>query len=158
MKAELFIIEGINPVPWKAPTAATGRKGGKVFARLFADEEMKTYQAAVAEALKDYVNPVEHLLEVHFSFWRRRDQWQGATRQVTSQEADATNMQKSTEDALQKILYKNDRQIKYVSSHAVEQAVGLEPRIEILVMPYDKDRSIGARGTYSEITTVEVTG
>ena len=72
---------------------------------------------------------VETELALQFYFWRELDTPQ-------SKKADATNLQKSTEDALHELLFVNDRQVQDVRSIICEQDVGVEPTIVIRWGPF----------------------
>jgi hypothetical protein len=80
------------------------------------------------------------LLEVKFWFWRRRDEYKTPqARTHRKHEADATNLQKATEDALQGILYKNDKDNRHVESFVVEQGPNVEPMIAIAIRQISPD-------------------
>lgn len=71
--------------------------------------------------------------KITLGFWRRLDKYEdsgGRTR--TKNWADATNMQKLTEDALQGILFENDRNNFEVTSRIVQQTPQTTPGILIL--------------------------
>lgn len=125
-----YIIDGINPEPWEAPTGEARRKKAPAkgfYVQMVSTEKQRSYQDAVRDAMKDtYGEPDMATVDiaVSFFFWRQK-----------SNIADATNLQKSTEDALQGILFKNDRQVKKVSSEIVEQEDDTEPLILIHVGP-----------------------
>ena len=135
-----FLIEGVNPEPWTASQAATGRKGGQRVVSFYKSEQLKVYQEAIkAEMKQNYPDlvPVEGDLEIEFYFWRQLTEYKTETdRQSRSHHADATNMQKALEDALQKILFKNDRWVRRITSTVVEQEVTTESQILIGVRPF----------------------
>jgi Holliday junction resolvase RusA-like endonuclease len=126
-----YIIDGINPEPWEAPTGEARRKKAPekgFFVQMVTSEKQRSYQDAVRDAMREtYGEPDMATVDisVQFYFWRQK-----------SNIADATNLQKSTEDALQGILFKNDRQVKKVFSEIVEQEDETEPMILIHVAPY----------------------
>lgn len=129
----------INPEPWAIGPLGTGRRGGKIWAYIGQNQQLKTYQEAVAEEVGE-----QPLLEgdiyLLFLFWR----------QVLSEHnknyADVTNLQKSTEDALQGVLYKNDRATRRVTSLLMAQGPDVEGRVIIGIEQYTEPvLPIGAR-------------
>lgn len=136
-----FLVEGLNPEPWTASLASVGRRGGKSYVQFFKQEQLRLYQESLAAMfMEQNSHAVLHEGEISlvFYFWRRlnlNEMFEG--RNTRTHVADATNLQKATEDALQGILYKNDRDIKDIRSHIVEQDQDTEPRILIAIGPYD---------------------
>ena len=129
----LFVIEGVNPEPWTASQSSTGLKGSKMVTRFFKDEKLRSYQEAVKESLRiDYPDYVKHpevdLIALSFYFWRRLDH--GA------QVMDNTNGQKALEDALQGVLFVNDRQVKRNVTETFHQASNVSPLIVIEMNPW----------------------
>lgn len=118
-----YLIEGINPEPWRASEGSLGRKNGKVFIQFHKPGTVRDYQEALKETfLAEYPDAsiTESVISLELIFWR----------QMTNV-ADATNLQKSTEDALQGVLFKNDQQVKFVSSYIAEQLPDTDPAILI---------------------------
>lgn len=131
---EWFLIEGINPEPWQAPNMSTGRRNGKVFPMANKNPGLMAYQEAVQEALHYEYPEVELFtgkVELIMFFWRQLPIYQGDRGKVRKHEADATNMQKALEDALQGILLDNDRNVVSIQSHIVEQAYDTDAAILI---------------------------
>ncbi len=128
---EMYLIQGINPVPWKAPNAsALKTKSGFAIPKLSSPAELKNYQEAIKEAAME-PPPVlmEHeRLDLRFFFWR-----QAGTKH--DHQADATNMQKALEDVLQGILYVNDSAVVHVESTIQAQGPDVEPNIIIEIGP-----------------------
>src|SRR5687768_284355 len=97
----------LNPEPWTAPSVSVGRgKGGKVFPQVYANAQLKAYQEAVREEarsqLPDKWEPYEGEILLHFYFWRQMADYEShQAKRVRKHQADVTNMQKATEDALQ---------------------------------------------------------
>lgn len=126
-----MVVPDINPEPWTAPEVSIGRRGGKLAPQVFKREQLRQYQ----EALHDYIaseyspTPVTVDLSLQFWFWRELDTAQ-------SKQADATNLQKATEDALHGLLFENDRQVQDVRSIIVHQGVGVSPTIIIRWTPF----------------------
>lgn len=138
-----IVLRGINPVPWKAPHP--GRMGRKT--AMFQDEELRGYKQALREIADQHLpsdwRPFnEGPLSARFMFWRQLESWTGGHNQV----ADATNLMKSTEDALQTYSYKgtkyrglytNDRFIQRTTSSIIEQGPDVEPMIAVIVNKLD---------------------
>lgn len=142
----MIVIEGVNPQPWKSPSAGTKRFGGKVVAYTYPNPEVVLYQEAVKEYVADEypalvpVEPGEHGLLVTFWFWRSLN-YGGQRRQ----RCDTTNLVKATEDALQGLLYTNDKHNRTVTGHIVAQDARVEPLIMVTAMPYVLDPFVDAR-------------
>lgn len=129
-----YVVQGINPVPWTSPTVTIGRKKGKPYPQVYASAELKNYKQAVSEEVQDrYPDAplIEDEIALRFFFWRKIDIDSGRSRKVQSNYADATNLQKSTEDALQGILFKNDRQVVHAESWIMAQTDATEPLIVV---------------------------
>lgn len=129
-----FLVEGINPEPWQASEASSGRaKGGKTFVRFHKPQGLADYQEALKANFKERypdVEPASGTAEVVFYFWRE------VNVDSKAKVADATNLLKATEDALQGLLYVNDKQNKHVQSYIVEQLADTEPMILIGIRPF----------------------
>lgn len=110
---EQWFIVPVNPYPWKVPPISVGRKNGKAFPRVGRDEGLHSFK----EAVKDYVlmqgpQKINGPVELRLWFWRNIPEYttsQGRT--ARKHEADNTNLQKATEDALQGILFNNDKDV-----------------------------------------------
>ncbi len=127
MTEQYLIAIPVNPEPWKAPTVGRGRA--------FANKGSDAYKQAVRDYLAAADPPMlTPPYRVHFLFWRKRFQYKdkgGRTR--TRNAADATNMQKLTEDAIQGILISNDVADRYVTSQTIEQGLDVDPRVVIMI-------------------------
>lgn len=126
----------LNPEPWTAPNVA--RRGPRSGVIVYKNEQLRTYQEAVKELLRQAGAAVEHppgtRLSLRFYFWRRLDVLDRKTgTKASSSEADATNMQKATEDAIQGVLIDNDRNVVHVESWLMEQDRSTIPRVIIIV-------------------------
>jgi len=132
-----FVLD-VNPTPWAVGPLSVGRKGGKIFPTYGRNQELHTYKEAVAEAiLKQNPRMMEGKVALFLWFWRARPAYQSPqARTARKHEADATNMQKATEDALQGILYKNDKDNSLVQSTIVDQGEDVIPKVVICVSPY----------------------
>lgn len=131
-----IIISDINPEPWTAPSVAIGRKkGGGLYPQVYSSAALKAYQSAIRESLTKA--PVEHDVVLRFYFWRQLPAYDTErARRARKHEADATNLQKALEDALQGYMFKNDRQVQDVRSIIMEQAHGTRPMIVIQMEPW----------------------
>ena len=118
------IIRGINPVPWKAPSVGWINVRGKRIPKLYAHAEMVTYKEAVKEALAG--SQMLDAAELHLRFYFFRH---AGTKH--DHVADATNLQKATEDALQGVLFPNDRAVRRVESWIVAQGAEVSPLIVV---------------------------
>lgn len=152
MSAVWYLVEGINPEPWQASEGSIGRKGGGTYIQFHKPAGLRAYQEALESAFKDQ-NPDWQLfdvpVQVNFYFWRQRE-----TKESKANIADATNLGKSTEDALQGILYPNDRLVKDIRSRIVEQEPTTEPRILLNIeylRPVDESLFQIARALHKEL-------
>jgi Holliday junction resolvase RusA-like endonuclease len=127
----------VNPVPWQiGPVGAKRGQSGRVAGYVGRDQELHTYQQALKEELACQ-SPVMLDGDVIITcfFWRSRVAGLDATtgkRQAKSR-ADCTNMVKSTEDACQGVLFKNDRGNVASHGYIVEQGPEVEGRVIICV-------------------------
>ena len=138
-----FEILDLNPEPWTSPQVSIGRKGGKAFPRFYSNEQMKNFKEALAEAVRQKLpedfEPFEIPIGVTFYFWRRLDEYQSPqARTARKHEADATNLQKAAEDALQGVLFKNDKDVSVVTSYIMEQAHDTRPAVVVEIEQYPK--------------------
>lgn len=135
MTVRYFVIDGINPEPWTAPEISVGRSKGRVFPRAHKSAALDAYQHAVKEFLTrhydDLTPEYDGPISLTFWFWRQLPTNELAERASRKHIADATNMQKALEDALQGVLFKNDNKAVYVLSMPVEQSATVEPKILI---------------------------
>jgi len=129
---EWFLIDGINPEPWTAPEVSSGRKNGRIFTQAFKSAGLIAYQEAVKEDLLDNYPDFEKfdgLVSLEIYFWRQLSVYVGDHGRVQRHAADATNMQKALEDAIQGVLITNDRNVMDVRSVVVEELPETEPKI-----------------------------
>lgn len=146
MKKQWFYID-INPEPWAIGPIGIGKKNGKFFPYVGPNEQLVTYQEAIKEYFQE-LNPEfmypkdkegrQYILNLYF--WRRLDKYitaSGVTKYKNS--ADATNLGKSTEDALQGILFINDRFVRRITSTIVEQDVETLPGVAICIESFSNN-------------------
>lgn len=132
-KSFWYVLPGINPVPWTSPEVSIGKKNGKMFPMVYASAELKTYKESVKEEMEDRypdVEAIEDEVGLKLYFWRRLDEMK-SNRRRKGHVADATNLQKATEDALQGILFKNDQQVIHAESWVMAQHDEVDPLIVI---------------------------
>lgn len=140
-KQETFLIP-INPEPWAIGPLSISRSGGKPHPFVGPNQQLVNYQNAVREyltaGLENAPEPTDRECELRFFFWRRLDQYISPREMKHARHiADATNLQKGLEDALQKVLFVNDRQVRRVTSEVVEQSQYTLPGIIIIMKtPY----------------------
>jgi Holliday junction resolvase RusA-like endonuclease len=130
MSTATYWVTGINPEPWAVGTPY--RKGSKGMG-ISPNGKLVAYQEALAD---EFTQQNAHGkawtgdLKIKFLFWRSS---------AHGNVADATNLQKATEDALQGVLYSNDRANREVGSVIMAQAPEVSPHILIIVQRFDPD-------------------
>lgn len=135
---DIWKVLDVNPEPWVVPNFAVvkGKHSSKAVAVPTPSQQLKAFQDAVQEALEGNTEQISGEIKLTLYFWRRLEQYQGKIRKVTKNQLDATNMQKATEDALQGVLFSNDRLVQDVRSVIVEQSLDAEPRIVLHIEPW----------------------
>ena len=128
-----IIIRGINPEPWAIGTINAWGKGK---ASMSANPKVVNYQNAIREELEnqgftEYPFAGGWPLDVEFLYFRSTEH---------GNVADVTNLNKATEDALQGILFGNDRHNRRVAGEIIEQ----DPHVDhvgiiIMIRPYEFD-------------------
>jgi Holliday junction resolvase RusA-like endonuclease len=98
--------------------------------------QLDAYKEAVREELGEQeLQEGQHIL--HLYFWRVRSEYTTPqARTHRKHEADVTNLQKATEDALQGVLFANDRDVREVHSYLIDQGPETEPGIVIGLETY----------------------
>lgn len=120
----------LNPEPWAV--------GDIAYNRIAPDPNLVAYQAAVKGELEGVAEKLVGDLDVTFFFWRQQARYIDAADRIRQRnQADATNMQKALEDALQGVLFDNDRNVRHISSTIIEQGPRVEPRILIRLRPFN---------------------
>lgn len=136
-RAEWFAA-WVNPTPWTAPKWGRGRP--------YKDKELDAYQKALKdEFATNYpdLEPFTGAIALEFYFWRRLDSYQSTRRRQRRNRADATNLQKATEDALQGVLFANDRDVLHVESFLMAQDDDVEGRVVVRVKELVESRLDG---------------
>jgi Holliday junction resolvase RusA-like endonuclease len=120
-----WIVPDVNPMPWTSPEATIGRRGGKLVPQVHQSQRVKGYQEELREYLeRSYdCDPLDYDITLRLWFWRQLG--------GTNRRADATNLQKSTEDALHGLLFLNDSQVRRVTSVIVQQTSKTNPGLVI---------------------------
>jgi Holliday junction resolvase RusA-like endonuclease len=128
-----FVLD-VNPEPWAIGPLSVTRNKGKLIPYVGRNLQLHAYKQAVKSELGEGHTLIVGPVELRFYFWRRRDSYTTPqARGHRKHEADVTNLQKSTEDALQGILFKNDKDTNDVRSVMVEQGANVHGRVVIAV-------------------------
>jgi len=123
-----WFVLAVNPDPWAIGPLGVGKKGGKYYPYVGRNNQLRDYQEAVREALSEIeMLSKNSLYSLTFYFWRRLDEHQDGKKH----QADVTNLQKALEDALQGVLFDNDRDVREVRSVIIEQSATADPCIVI---------------------------
>jgi Holliday junction resolvase RusA-like endonuclease len=126
-----FALE-LNPEPWAIGDLSVGRKNGKYYPYVGRNQQLHNYKLAIKEELGDPGLFFLGKVELQFFFWRRRDEYvTPQARTHRKHEADGTNLAKATEDALQGILFKNDKDVNHMEWTIVEQGPDVNPAVVI---------------------------
>lgn len=134
-----YVIDGVNPEQWQAPKLGIGRrKGGGQYPMAYPVDQMIVYQHTIKEVLETKYRGIGPLIQARplmctFWYWRSLN-FGGQSRK----RADVTNMNKCLEDALQGVLFPNDRDNRIVIGISVAQEKDITPRIVIRVEPVDE--------------------
>jgi Holliday junction resolvase RusA-like endonuclease len=129
----------LNPEPWAIGPLGVNRKGGL---RPFVgrNQQLFNFQEAVKEAMNSPQFVPEMIVgdvALIFYFWRQRAEYTTPqARTHRKHEADTTNMQKALEDALQGVLYKNDKDVKFINSIQVAQGPDVRGKILVGAAPW----------------------
>lgn len=137
MAVQSFLIL-TNPEPWRVPPMSPGRaKNGHLITKSGRDEMLFSYQEEVREALTSagaYVMEPGYKIDLYF--YRLQETVNtGSGRKNKRSRADATNMQKAVEDALQGTVIHNDVDTYDIHSRVIPAGtMGDEPFVFIRVM------------------------
>jgi Holliday junction resolvase RusA-like endonuclease len=126
----------VNPEPWTVGPLNVGRKNGGLYPYMGAAQQLVAFQEAIREEFGEGHQKIVGDVTIRFYFWRQQATYEATSgRKHRKHTTDATNMQKALEDALQGILYDNDRDVKDIRSYIVGQGPDVTPRIVIAVQP-----------------------
>lgn len=134
-----FVLD-VNPYPWKVPPFSPGRaKGGKLYVAAGRDQGLHSYKQAIREQLESMnIVKIEGNIGLYLFFWRSIPEYTTAQgRKARKHEADNTNLQKSTEDALQEYLFDNDRDVVFNQSLRFEQSKDAVPMVIVCAVPFE---------------------
>lgn len=128
MFPQTYIIVDINPQPWSVSTKV---KRGALEAYQHQLKEELVLQGAT-------LWPQGAIVNLKMEFWRQlEDHIDYDRRHHTMKYADATNLGKATEDALQGVLFSNDRYVREACSRIQEQGVNVQPKVVITISVSD---------------------
>lgn len=135
--SEHWYLIPLNPEPWAVGDAGIGRKNGKLFARISPEPNLKAFQEAVKEETEDWEMLPYSEFKLTFYLWRQQVSYISTSdKRVQRHQADATNMQKALEDALQGVLFDNDRAVRDIRTVVVAQGPNVVPKIIIKAEEY----------------------
>lgn len=134
MEPQWFVLD-LNPEPWAVGPLGAVRKGGVIRPFMGKNQQLDDYKKAVQEAVKEYEpEMVIGKVKITCLFWRHQTPYTTAqARAHRKHEADATNMLKATEDALQGVVYVNDKDNNEVHGYIMAQGPDVKPRVIICV-------------------------
>lgn len=133
---------------------SVGRGKGGYFPKVGPNLQLQTYQNALKKSLEDNYPGIEmitHEVELKFYFWRILEEWENLQSGRTNHDhdADTTNLQKGTEDALQGLLIKNDKQVKACSGVIIHQGSELSMNTGLVIIrmsnPHDHESEIPSK-------------
>lgn len=132
-----WYVLDVNPEPWRVGPASVGRINGKLVPQIGRDQQLASYQEAIREALGTALPPmIEGKVKLKLFFWRNRAEYETPqARRHRKHEADVTNLAKATEDALQGLLFDNDRDTNTMLAVMVEQGPDVRGRVVVGVEP-----------------------
>lgn len=132
-----WFVVGVNAEPWAIGPITVGRKGKGHFPIVGRNQKLASYQEALAAELEG-AGILEGEVEITLFIWRRLDNGLSFDgKKHRAHQADATNIQKATEDAIQGVLIQNDRNVRKVTTEIVEQNATVEPCVAIRTRPYE---------------------
>lgn len=114
-------------------------KNGKPYPMAHTPPAQRDYQQAIRDAIEEGYPDLEMFppgttLYAFFYFWHKINQYQTQTgRNMKSKDIDTTNAVKSTEDALQGLVYKNDTNNRLSLGFMMEQGIDVEPQVMVYV-------------------------
>lgn len=146
----------INPEPWAIGniTIERNKQTGKLFPKVGPELTLKSYQDALrASLLEDGAKVKTGPYSIRFTFSRQLVKYSVDKHTLTRNWADVTNMQKSTEDALQGAAIANDSATIHIESYLYAGQSEATPAWVVGEILYErpsysiKDLSFGTRYT-----------
>lgn len=113
-----WFVMPVNPDPWAIGPLGVGKKNGKYYPYVGRNVQLASYKEAVRDLMAGVNMLTAGEYSLTFYFWRRLD----GSGKNSKHTADATNLQKATEDALQGVLFDNDRDVRHVESWLMQQS------------------------------------
>jgi Holliday junction resolvase RusA-like endonuclease len=133
-----YFVLDINPEPWAIGPLSVGRRGNKMYPQVGRNTQLHFYKQAVKEELGDPGVWFEGKVELDLYFWRRRDEYvTPQARTHRKHEADGTNLSKATEDALQGVLFKNDKDVVRCTWEIVDQGADANPAVVVGIRQFN---------------------
>ena len=154
-----WLVLKTNPEPWAVGPASAGinKSTRKPYAKIAADPTTAVYQNAVREQL-DAILTLRGLTReevigrgynrITFYLWRQLATYSSNSgRKVQRHQADATNIQKATEDALQGILIANDRDVREIRTVIIDQGASVKDPCVVICL----DHAVYMESVFEEI-------
>lgn len=145
-RTENWLYLTVNPEPWAIGPVGYSRRGGKMSAYVGRNQQLAAFQEAVREEVAEQwgdrlMIPSGINISLAFWFWRQRAEYTTPKAKVhRKHEADSTNMQKACEDALQGIVFENDRDVREIRTVQMAQDSDTVGRIVIRVRAARRDQ------------------
>lgn len=137
MKDKSWFVLNVNPEPWAVGPLALGRRNGKMIPMMQRNESVHSFKEAVKGELEGVKPLAKGEYHLEFFLWRRLESYVSESGRIASANiADATNMQKALEDALQGVLFDNDRHVREITTMVVDQGTLVTPCIIIHATPW----------------------
>lgn len=132
-----WIYLEVNPDPWAVGPLGVGRRNGKMYPYIGPNKQLQAYQDSIRAELASLgitsYDGEERTWRLRFWFWRQIESHSGGKKNY----ADATNLQKATEDAIQDVLIGNDRFVADIHSIIVEQSPTTKPGVLIYLEDWE---------------------
>lgn len=122
-----WFVLAVNPDPWAIGPLGVGKRNGKYFPYVGRNTQLAAYKDTISSLLEGVNLLPQGEYSLTFFFWRRLES--SATDRRRKHAADTTNLQKATEDALQGVLFDNDRDVRHVESYLVSQTEDTMPMV-----------------------------
>lgn len=130
MNDYIWFVLDVNPEPWAIGPLGVARTGGKLRPYVGRNAQLHAFQETVKAALEGAPEMEAGKYSIRLIFWRDRAEYETPqARTHRKHEADVTNMQKAFEDALQDVLFKNDKDVIDIHSTLIEQGPGVHGKI-----------------------------